>query len=168
MQGVPTSESWSQITLAAHLCGTFVVGGIEEGAWIHALFLNGYAAFISMDPYPVGILQMRWALGNYNFPSILRHKFVLRGLSATYLVQFLRSTLRLLGIVSSLPRMIPPLLVSVMLLSSFYWTFQTCAPSRTMDSFSIPKPPFPMTSILSHPTSWHCLARRDGFPNIVS
>ena len=88
--------------------------------------------------------------------------------SATYLVQFLRSALHLLGIVSSIPRMVLPLLL-VILLFSISWTFQTRAPSRTMDPFSIPKLSFPVTLILSPPpASWHCLVRHNRFPNLVS
>ena len=63
-----------------------------------------YVAFTVTDPFLVSSLQTKRAPCNSNFPSILRHNFVFKDLFLTYLDKFFRSTLHLLGIVSSRER----------------------------------------------------------------
>jgi len=85
-----------------------------------------------------------------------------------YLVQFLRSALRLLGVVSSIPRMVFPLLLLAILPSSFSWSFQMRAQVRRWIPSQRRNPLSKWCQQLSYPESWLCLTRRWHCPNLVS
>lgn len=121
----------------------------------HNLFcLNGLCCVHRHGPFVLGILQTRRAPCNSHFSCVVRQNSVifldhsprsrrpythsplipqthitlrLEIRPRFYLVQFLRSTLRLLGIVSSIPRMVLQLLPLAILLPFFSWACQTRA-----------------------------------------